>query len=94
MAIGNGLKNTVESGIKGLLQQEFVSYSGFFSSHTSIKLILSLVLFSIAGLLEKTVAESPVSRKRLNELAQIFVEATELEIAFWDAAMAKAGGEA
>lgn len=35
-------------------------------------------------------AESPVSRKRLNELAQIFVEATELEISFWDAAMAKA----
>lgn len=29
MVIGNGLKNTEESGIKGLLIQEYVRYSGF-----------------------------------------------------------------
>lgn len=40
-----------------------------------------------AALLESTIAESPVSPKRLEELAKIFVQATELEIAFWDAAM-------
>ncbi|GAA5847225.1 hypothetical protein JCM9279_006145 [Rhodotorula babjevae] len=38
-------------------------------------------------LLEQTLAESPVSAQRLDELARIFVKATELEIAFWDAAV-------
>jgi len=38
-------------------------------------------------LLEQTLAKSPVSAQRLDELARIFVKATELEIAFWDAAV-------
>ncbi|KAK4695260.1 hydroxymethylpyrimidine/phosphomethylpyrimidine kinase / thiaminase, partial [Phenoliferia sp. Uapishka_3] len=38
-------------------------------------------------LLEKTVVESPISEKRLRELAEVFKITTELEIAFWDAAM-------
>lgn len=39
-------------------------------------------------LLEKTVHESPISPRRLKELCEIFKKATELEIAFWDAAVA------
>lgn len=38
-------------------------------------------------LLEQTLAKSPVSAQRLDELARIFTKATELEIAFWDAAV-------
>ncbi|GAA5844133.1 hypothetical protein JCM5353_005563 [Sporobolomyces roseus] len=38
-------------------------------------------------LLESTLSSSPISPKRLEELAKIFEKATELEIAFWDAAM-------
>ncbi|GAA5977495.1 hypothetical protein JCM5350_004707 [Sporobolomyces pararoseus] len=43
-------------------------------------------------LLESTLSASPISHKRLEELAKIFEKATELEIAFWDAAM-EAGNE-
>ncbi|GAA5934013.1 uncharacterized protein JCM15063_000532 [Sporobolomyces koalae] len=43
-------------------------------------------------LLESTLSASPISPKRLEELAKIFEKATELEIAFWDAAM-EAGKE-
>lgn len=38
-------------------------------------------------LLESTIAASPVSDKKLAELVAIFGIATELEVAFWDAAM-------
>ncbi|GAA5824337.1 hypothetical protein JCM3770_001812 [Rhodotorula araucariae] len=38
-------------------------------------------------LLEQTLAKSPVSSQRLEELARVFLKATELEIAFWDAAV-------
>ncbi|GAA5919836.1 hypothetical protein JCM1841_004007 [Sporobolomyces salmonicolor] len=38
-------------------------------------------------LLEKTLSDAPASPRRLEELAKVFVQATELEIAFWDAAM-------
>ena len=37
-------------------------------------------------LLEETVRESPVSQKRLAELAEIFVTASRLEVEFWDEA--------
>lgn len=40
--------------------------------------------------LEKMVADAPISKARLDELAQIFRQTTELEIAFWDTAMAAA----
>lgn len=38
-------------------------------------------------LLEETVAKNPISEERLEELAKIFLTATELEIAFWSAAV-------
>ncbi|GAA5974332.1 hypothetical protein JCM11641_006743 [Rhodosporidiobolus odoratus] len=38
-------------------------------------------------LLEKTLAARPVSSARLTELAKVFEQATELEIAFWNAAV-------
>ncbi|GAA5895797.1 hypothetical protein JCM6882_001383 [Rhodosporidiobolus microsporus] len=38
-------------------------------------------------LLEKTLAKRPLSPERLLELAKLFEQATELEIAFWDAAI-------
>ncbi|GAA6002993.1 uncharacterized protein JCM10292_000286 [Rhodotorula paludigena] len=38
-------------------------------------------------LLEQTLLDSPISPRRLEELAKIFLRATELEIAFWDAAV-------
>ncbi len=37
-------------------------------------------------LLEKTVKESPISRRRMEELADIFVTASRLEVEFWDEA--------
>jgi len=37
-------------------------------------------------LLEKTVAESPISQARLDECCKIFQQATRLEVEFWDAA--------
>lgn len=43
-----------------------------------------------ADTLEKMVAESPLSKARLAELVAIFRQTTELEIAFWDTAMAAA----
>ncbi|GAA5952245.1 hypothetical protein JCM21900_000465 [Sporobolomyces salmonicolor] len=43
--------------------------------------------FAVTELLEKTLSDAPVSPQRLEELAKVFVQATELEIAFWDAAM-------
>lgn len=43
-----------------------------------------------ADLLEATVAKSPISASRLEDLAKIFAQATELEVAFWDAAVAAA----
>lgn len=42
-------------------------------------------------LLEKTLADSPISPMRLEELARIFVTATKLEVAFWDEACTVAG---
>ncbi|GAA5860827.1 hypothetical protein JCM1840_001979 [Sporobolomyces johnsonii] len=48
---------------------------------------LARSLAAAAKLLEKTLADSPVSPRRLEELAKVFVQATELEIAFWDAAI-------
>ncbi|GAA6033001.1 hypothetical protein JCM8097_000092 [Rhodosporidiobolus ruineniae] len=39
------------------------------------------------ALLEKALADRPLSRARLDELAALFEQATELEIAFWDAAV-------
>ncbi|BGP19288.1 ATP-dependent RNA helicase dbp2 [Rhodosporidiobolus nylandii] len=41
-----------------------------------------------AELLEKALSTHPVSAPRLKELARLFEQATELEIAFWDAAVA------
>ncbi|KAL8292310.1 hypothetical protein RQP46_001776 [Phenoliferia psychrophenolica] len=41
-------------------------------------------------LLEETVVKSPISKVRLAELGRTFKKTTELEIAFWDAAMAAA----
>lgn len=38
-------------------------------------------------LLESTVAQSPISTARFEELSKIFVQTTELEVAFWDDAM-------
>ncbi|KAM0791929.1 hypothetical protein ACM66B_004183 [Microbotryomycetes sp. NB124-2] len=38
--------------------------------------------------LEESVKESPISQQRLIELAQVFQQATKLEIAFWDEAVA------
>ncbi|ORY77615.1 Phosphomethylpyrimidine kinase-domain-containing protein [Leucosporidium creatinivorum] len=38
-------------------------------------------------LLEKTVAESPISPARLEECCKIFQQATKLEVNFWDAAI-------
>ena len=37
--------------------------------------------------LESSVAHSPISSARLEELSKVFLQATELEIAFWDDAM-------
>lgn len=48
--------------------------------------------FSRSDLLERTLARAPLSPPRLLELAKLFAQATELEIAFWDAAIA--AGEA
>ncbi|KAI5478580.1 hypothetical protein MNV49_004839 [Pseudohyphozyma bogoriensis] len=45
-------------------------------------------------LLESTLAASPVSPQRLEELAKIFRQATLLEVAFWDAAVAAAASKA
>lgn len=41
-------------------------------------------------LLERTVAERPIAGKRLEDVTRLFVRATELEIAFWDEAIAAA----
>lgn len=64
--------------------------------HRCARLALSLLASSSRAeprsprrtdLLEQTLAKSPVSAQRLDEVARIFVKATELEIAFWDAAV-------
>lgn len=78
---GDWYQGAVKTGIGASIATPLLSFSAARRS--------SLMFQGLAhpDLLEQTLHDSPISPSRLADLARVFEKATELEIAFWDAAI-------